>query len=156
MPLLEVGRIGKAHGLKGEVVIDFVTDRVDERTAIGAELTSGERRFVVASARPHQQKWLVRFEGVADRNAAEALRGLVLQAEALEDPDVVFVHEVIGKRLVDQHGNDHGPVVSVIENPASDLMELEDGRLVPLAFYQHNDDRVVTVSVPPGLLDDTD
>ncbi|MEM8925713.1 MAG: ribosome maturation factor RimM [Actinomycetota bacterium] len=154
--LLEVGRIGKAHGLKGEVVVDFVTDRTSERTAVGALLRSGERSLVVVAARPHQQKWLVHFEGVTDRNAAEALRGLVLQAEAIDDPDTVFVHEVIGRHLVDQHGTDHGPVVAVVENPASDLMELGDGRLVPFAFIVDDEAATdaVTVSVPPGLLDD--
>ncbi|MEM9614182.1 MAG: ribosome maturation factor RimM [Actinomycetota bacterium] len=151
---LEVGRIGKAHGLKGEVVVDFSTDRTAERTARGAELWSDDRRLVVASARPHQQKWLIRFDGVADRDAAETLRGLVLAAEPLEDPEAVFVHELVGRTLIDQHGTDHGPVVAMIDNPASDLLELDDGRLVPLAFYVSHDDHTVTVDVPVGLLDD--
>ncbi|MEL7155049.1 MAG: ribosome maturation factor RimM [Actinomycetota bacterium] len=155
-PLLEVGRIGKPHGLKGEVVVDFSTDRTEERTATGTELWADRRRLVVASARPHQQKWLLRFDGVERREEAELLRGLVLSAPALDDPDALFVHELIGKRLVDQHGVDHGPVASVIDNPASDLLELSSGRLVPLAFHVAHDDEVVTVDVPPGLLDDAD
>lgn len=152
--LLEVGRIGKAHGLKGEVVVDFITDRTEERTEPGTELLAGDVMLRVASARPHQQRWLVRFEGIGDRNQAEALRGRSLQAEAFDDPDAVFVHELIGKDVIDQHGTAHGPVVSVIDNPASDLLELADGRLVPLAFYVEHDAEVISVSVPPGLLDD--
>jgi 16S rRNA processing protein RimM len=161
---LEVGTIGKAHGLKGEVVVNFVTDRVEERTAPGAELRLDDRTMVVARARPHQKKWLVLFEGVADRDAAERLRGRVLEAEAIDDPDVLFVHELIDKVIVDQHGTRHGSVVAVVENPASDLLELQDGRLVPLAFVVEPGDGsgpdagfepgVVRVSVPPGLLDD--
>lgn len=150
---LEVGRIGKAHGLKGEVVVDFSTDRTAERTAPGAELWSGDRRLLVVSARPHQQKWLIRFDGVADRNTAETLRGLVLAAEPVDDPEAVFVHELVGRTVIDQHGTDHGPVVAMVENPASDLLELDDGRLVPLAFYVSHDDDSVTVDVPAGLLD---
>jgi 16S rRNA processing protein RimM len=152
--LLEVGRIGKAHGLNGEVSVDFVTDQLEARTAPGVELFAAERRLRVVTARPHQKRWLVRFEGIEDRNQAERLRGLTLRAVAIEDDDQVFVHELIGKSLVDQHGVDHGPIVAVIDNPASDLLELEDGRLVPLAFYQGHDDTVIEVSVPVGLLDD--
>ena len=115
-----------------------------------------DRKVVVAGARPHQQKWLVRFEGVDDRTAAERLRGRTLSAEPLDDPDAVFVHQLIGKNLVDQSGVDHGPIVAVVDNPASDLIELTDGRLVPLAFYVGDDETTVSVSVPPGLLDDED
>ncbi len=169
--LLEVGRIGRPHGLKGEVVVDFVTDRTAERAAPGAELFIDGEPIEVATARPHQQRWLVRFVGVADRDGAERLRGATLEAEPLDDPDVVFVHELIGRHLVDQHGTDHGPVVSVVANPASDLLELGDGRLVPLAFLDPDpdanldpgadagsapvdDDGPIRVTVPPGLLDD--
>ena len=156
MPLLEVGRIGKAHGLKGEVSVELITDRVAERTEPGSEFTAGERHLVVASARPHQKRWLIRFDGIDNRNEAERLRGLTLHAEPIDDPDAVFVHDLIGCSVVDQHGVDHGPIVAVIDNPASDLLELEDGRLVPLAFYQGEDpDRgAILVDVPPGLLDD--
>ena len=125
-----------------------------ERTAPGAELWIEDRKVVVAAARPHQQKWLVRFEGVEDRTAAESLRGRTLSAEPLDDPDAVFVHQLIGKHLVDQAGTDHGLIVAVVDNPASDLIELADGRLVPLAFYVEADESSVSVSVPPGLLDD--
>ncbi|MCP3989113.1 MAG: 16S rRNA processing protein RimM [Actinomycetia bacterium] len=153
-PLLEVGRIGKAHGLNGEVSVDFTTDRLTERTTPGVELLADERLLRVVTARPHQKRWLVRFEGVDDRNQAETLRGLTLRAVAIDDDDEVFVHELIGKSLVDQYGTDHGAIVAVVENPASDLLELGDGRLVPLAFYVGDDDDTVMVSVPAGLLDD--
>ncbi|MEM7341256.1 MAG: ribosome maturation factor RimM [Actinomycetota bacterium] len=151
---LEVGRIGKAHGLRGEVVVDFTTNLIDERTAVGAVLWTNGRERVVVTARPHQDKWLVRFDGVSDRDTAETLRGQTVTAEPLEDPEAVFVHDVIGCRLVDQHGADHGEIVAVIDNPASDLLELADGRLVPLAFYNDRDGDVVTVTVPAGLLSD--
>lgn len=155
--LLEVGRITRAHGLKGGVVVDLVTDRVAERTAPGTVLWAGERALEVVTAQPHQgKKWLVAFAGVDSRVEAERLHGQVLRAEAIEDPDALFVHQLIGCTVVDQHGTAHGPVVSVVANPASDLLELADGRLVPMVFVTGSDGSEVTVSVPVGLLDDDD
>jgi 16S rRNA processing protein RimM len=152
--LLEVGRIGRPHGLNGEVAVSFVTDRVAERTTPGAELWAGETCLRVVSARPHRGRWLVFFEGVDDRDHAAGLTGTALRAAAVDDPDAIFVHQVVGKTVVDQHGTAHGPVASVLDNPASDLLELADGRLVPLVFVQEVDDTTVVVSVPAGLLDD--
>lgn len=167
MDLLEVGRIEKVHGLRGEVVVGLVSNMVDARTSTGAEFLAEGQRLVVAAARPHKNKWLVIFEGVNSREDAETLRGRTLLAEPLpssaaEDGEadgfatevVAFVHELIGLQLVDQHGTNHGPVTTVLENPASDLLELGDGRLVPLSFYTSHTDTTVTVEVPIGLLDD--
>ena len=152
--LLQVGRIARPHGLNGMVVVDLSTDRVAERTARGAVLFAGERPLEVVSAQPHGAKWLVAFAGVGSREDAERLHGAVLQAEAIEDPDALFVHHLIGCTVVDQHGRNHGPVVSVVANPASDLLELEAGRLVPLTFLvERPDDHTLLVSVPAGLLD---
>jgi 16S rRNA processing protein RimM len=151
--LLEVGRVGKAHGVAGEVLVDFVTDRVAERTAPGAVLRIGDGTLEVVSARPHKGKWIVRFVGVDDRSGADALRGALLRAEPIDDPEALFVHQLIGCRLVDQVGTDHGPVVAVVANPASDLLELDDGRLVPLTFLVDRADGEIRVEVPPGLLD---
>jgi 16S rRNA processing protein RimM len=162
MARLELGHVSKAHGLRGDLILHLITDRA-ERTAPGAELFLGRRpddaeRFVVARAQPYQAKWLVGFEGVTSREAAEALRGRTIFGDELDiaelDDDSVFVHQLIGKRLVDQHGTDHGPVRSVLDNPASDLLELDDGRLVPLTFYVAHDEETITVDVPTGLLDD--
>lgn len=157
---LEVGRIGKAHGLRGDVIVHFTTDRTRERTAPGALLFAGERSLSVAKAKPYQKGFLVTFDGVNSREAAEELRGLVLTADPLDaddlDGDVVFVHEVVGKRLVDQDGVEHGEILSVIDNPASDLMELSGDRLVPMVFYVSHDDETVTAELPVGLFDPPD
>ena len=156
--MLEIGRITRPHGLKGGVVVDLVTDRWAERTAPGTVLWAGERPLEIVSAQPHQgHKWLVAFAGVNDRADAERLHGQILRAEKIDDPDALFVHELIGKSVVDQHGVDHGPVVSVVANPASDLLELADGRLVPArSSSTASEPSRVTVSVPVGLLDDDD
>ena len=106
---LEVGRIGRAHGLRGEVSITFVSNR-PERAAPGAVLHAGDRVLVIAAARQHQGKWLVQFEGVDDRSSAEALRGTILTAEPLTataqlDDGEFWVHELIGSPVVDTAGN---------------------------------------------------
>ncbi len=158
--ILRVGRIGRAHGLKGEVLVTLTTDLTAERTAPGAVfLLSGERSdlpetLVVAKAHPQQQdKWRIKFEGVDDRNAADRLRNLDLSAESISDTEDVFVHELVGKNVVEADGASRGEVLSLISNPASDLLELDSGHLVPMAFYVSHDDETVTVEVPDGLWD---
>lgn len=151
---LEVGRVAKSHGLRGDVLIKFTTDRLAERTAVGSRLGIGDNDYVVASAKPYQQQWLVHLEGVDSRDQADLLRSKLIVADPLDDDDALFVHELIGQRVVDQHGTDHGSVVSVLANPASDLLELADGRLVPMVFVRTATDGVISVEVPAGLLDD--
>ncbi len=152
---LEIGRITKPHGLNGDVLVKFITDRLDERTAPGAEIvTVSDRMLTVERASPHKDRWIVHFAEIDTREQAESLHGHLLFADPLEDTGDVFVHDLIGKRLLTPDGTDHGAIVSVVANPASDLMELVDGRLVPLTFYEWHDDTTVTVDVPPGLLDD--
>ena len=153
---LEVGRIGRAHGLRGEVAVTLSTDRT-ERVAVGSRLHVNDRVLTVVAARPHQGRWLVRFEEVGDRTAAEALRGEVLRAEPLEGvDDVLWVHELVGAEVRDTTGAPIGPVLAVEDNPASDLLVVEvDGRevLVPIVFVVEQADGVVVIDPPEGLLD---
>ena len=75
----------------------------------------------------------------------------MLFAEPIND-DTVWAHELIGAEVVDQHGINRGLVTSVVHNPASDLLELEDGNLVPLTFlisYEPGD--IIFVLTPEGL-----
>jgi 16S rRNA processing protein RimM len=150
--LLEVGRITKAHGLRGEVVVDMVSER-PERVAPGAVLRAGDRVLTVASSRPHQGKWLVTFAGVGDRTAAEALHGARLRAAPLDDPDELWVHDLIGSRCVELGGTDRGTVVAVVDNPAHDLLELASGALVPVTFVVSCAHGITTIDPPAGLFD---
>lgn len=150
-PLLEVGRVVRAHGIRGEVAVKLVTDRT-ERLAPGAVLVTAAGEREVAAARPHQDGYLVTFVGVTDRAAADGLRGPVL-APPLNDPGALWVHELIGSDVVDVDGTVHGRVAAVEANPASDLLVLDDGRLVPLRFVVGTATRQVTVDPPAGLLD---
>ena len=111
--------------------------------------------LTVGSARPHKQSWLVRFEEIDGRDEAERWRGTVLLGEPIDDPDELWVHELVGALVVDQFGTARGQVLRVLENPASDLLELESGALVPVRFVTEvlPGERVL-VEVPAGLFDD--
>ncbi|HET8990530.1 MAG TPA: hypothetical protein VFN59_05480 [Acidimicrobiales bacterium] len=149
---LEVGRVVRAHGLRGEVVVDLWSDRT-ERLEPGSVLSSPRGALRVLSAARHQERWLVRFEGVVDRAGAEALRGVVLSAERLEDPSVIWVDQLFGAEVVER-GVVRGRVVAVEANPASDLLVLDTGALVPLAFVRAVEaNERVTVEAPEGLFE---
>lgn len=125
-----------------------------ERLAPGSELHTEAGTLRVVAARPHRHRHLVTFEGVDDRGKAEALRGLVLRAAPIDDPEETWVHDLIGARVMDQHGVDRGPVTSVVANPAGDLLELADGALVPLRFAVTSVRcERIDVDVPDGLFD---
>lgn len=150
VPMLEVGAITRAHGIRGEVVLRLTTNRL-ERVAPGAVLTVDGREVTVMSARRDKGRWLVRLEGVRDRAAAEALRGTVTAAP-IDDPDELWVHELIGRHVFDGD-TDRGEVVAVQQNPAADLLVLDTGHLVPLTFVTSVTESVVEVDVPEGLFE---
>jgi 16S rRNA processing protein RimM len=156
--LLEIGRIDRAHGLGGDVLVRLVSNNPD-RLVPGAELDADGRQLKVVSVRAHQDRWLVTLEGVHGREAAGALGGTILRAPAVtDDPDGYWVHDLIGAEVLDTTGAVRGSVVQVIDNPASDLLELDSGPLVPLRFATWAPDSVpghrrLVVEGPEGLLD---
>ena len=154
--VLEVGVIVKPHGIRGEVVVDAVTNRPEARFVAGSVLSSERGALEVLSARPHQGRWLVSFAGVDDRNGAEGMRGLVLRAEPLDEEGALWVHELIGAAVVGVDGRVYGTVRSVEANPASDLLVLEGERLVPLVFVVTHEPGRVVIDPPAGLLDSDD
>lgn len=143
-----VGRIGKPHGIRGEVTLDVRTDEPERRFAPGttlrAEAPAGADRrpssLTVSRARWHQSTLLVTFEELADRSAAEAARGTVLHAtighdETPEDPDEFYDHQLVGLDVVDVDGTPLGTVKALVHGSAQDLLTVRtaDGRdaLVP-------------------------
>lgn len=148
-----MGRVLRPHGLVGEVVVELWTDRT-ERLATGTTLTSDIGDLHVAASRPHHGRHLVQFDGVRDRTGADALRGLELRAAPLHVEGALWVHELVDSRVVTATGRDIGKVVAVEPNPASDLLVLTDGALVPLRFVTAFEPGVkVTVDIPDGLVD---
>jgi 16S rRNA processing protein RimM len=138
------------------VVVELVTNR-DERVAVGAVLWAGSRELEVLRARPFSAtgvgRWIVTFGGVDDLDRAESLRDAVLSAPPLDDPDAFWVHDLIGATVVDPAGERLGTVTAVQANPASDLLVLSTGGLIPLRFVTARDAGTVSVDLPAGLLD---
>lgn len=126
--LVTIGRVIKAHGIRGEVVVYLLSDVVD-RFAPGTQVLLGGRPARIRTSRPHQGRQLVAFDGVTDRTGAERLRGLDIEVEPLDvdDHDTYFVHELVGLDVVSEDGRFLGTVSALIELPATagyDLLEV--------------------------------
>ena len=152
--LLEVGRIGRAHGVRGDLYVELITDR-SERVAVGARLQGRGTWLTVEASRPAGTRWLVHFAGIADRTAAEAYANTPLLAASLPalSPDGLYVHDLIGADVVGVDHQAYGRCVAVVANPAHDLLELESGALVPVVFIVDATAGLVTIDPPEGLFD---
>ena len=122
-----VGRIGRAHGLKGEVFVEPRTDEPERRFAAGQVLGTGAGSLTVADSRTHSGRLVVRFEELADRTAAEASRGteltcLVDPDEMPEDPDEFYDHQLAGLRVETTGGDAVGELERVEHGAAQDLL----------------------------------
>lgn len=161
-----VGRVGRPHGLRGEVTVQVRTDFPDQRFAVGAQLRGDAGlTLTVETVRFHRGVLLVRFVGIATREAAAELRGCTLTIDAAElpdltDPDEFYDHQLEGLVAVGPDGVKLGTVREVVHAPASDLLILEtvNGEvLVPFvhAIVPEVDlagGRLV-INPPAGLLD---
>jgi 16S rRNA processing protein RimM len=169
---LVVGRVVKAHGITGELVVDVRTDDPDGRFAEGNRLRlklsrgAGVRDVIVDSARPHGGRLLVRLLGVADRDTAEGLRGALFMVDStdlppIEDPDEFYDHQLEGLRVRTLDGQDIGRVAEVLHTAAGELLSVRtaEGRelLVPLVRAIVTSvslaDGVIEISPPEGLLE---
>ena len=153
--LLDVGRIIKAHGLKGQVLVWLTTDRT-ERLDPGSRLSTDHGELVVLAAAAHQDRYIVSFDEIVTREDAERWRGTVLRAAKLddEDDDVIWIDELYDAEVFDAAGVRRGVVVDVEANPASDLLVLDTGALVPLTFVTAVEANTrIDVDVPEGLFE---
>ncbi len=143
-----VGRIGKPHGLKGEVTVEVRTDEPERRYVPGSTLVaqppqgsaSGLTALEITTVHWHGTTLLVKFAELADRTAAEGARGTLLLAhlspdETPEDPDEFYDHQLVGLRAVDLDGREIGAVTGVVHG-AQDLLEIRatDGRATLVPF----------------------
>lgn len=150
---LAVGHLRRPHGLKGDIFVQLTTDR-RERVAPGSEFFgAGEMLKVTASRVAGNGRIVAHFEQIPDRTAAEKHTNVELFAAPIDDPDALWVHEMIGQRVVDQDGVDRGRCVTVLANPAAEILELETGALVPSNFIERVADGVISVRVPDGLFE---
>ncbi len=144
-----VGRIGKPHGIRGEVTVDVRSDEPEKRFADGARLRTEAPRgsagvpghLTVARTRWHQGVLLVAFEEAADRNVAETLRGTVLHVtlgveDTPEDPDEFYDHQLVGLAVHDLEGVVIGEVTGLVHGGAQDLLAVRatDGRATLVPF----------------------
>jgi 16S rRNA processing protein RimM len=168
-----VGRVGKPHGVRGEVTLEVRTDEPARRFGAGAVLraepprgsASPLRHLTVRSTRWHQGTLLVTFEELGDRNAAEAARGILLFTDVPadsrpDDPDEYYDHQLVGLAAYDLDGAALGEVSGLVHGGAQDLLAIRtpDGRdtLVPFvtALVPEVDleGRRVVIADRPGLV----
>ncbi|MFE2351112.1 ribosome maturation factor RimM [Kitasatospora cineracea] len=169
---LVVGKIGRAHGIRGDVSVEVRTDEPELRLGPGAVLLTDPAAtgpLTVESGRVHSGRLLLRFAGVKDRTAAEALRGTMLIAEidpdeTPEDPDEYYDHQLIGLDVVLADGTPVGELTEVVHLPYQDLLTVErpDGTEVLIPFVEQIvptidlDEQRVVITPPPGLIDPVD
>ena len=128
---LNVGRIGKAHGILGEATIEVRTDEAEDRFAIGAVLeTESHGNLTVASARVHNGILLLSFDGIEDRNSIEALRNELLYADVdIDAPgldeDDYHVLQLIGCKAYLVDGDEFGEVSEVLNLPGQDVLVIK-------------------------------
>jgi 16S rRNA processing protein RimM len=154
---LEVARIAKAHGLKGDVVVAPISNR-PERFSVGSTLFDAhDRAYVITASRKQSEKYVVRLDVIGTREIAESLRGTLLFGDPLgELPEgEMWLHELVGSRCRLVDGTECGVVDTVLENPAHDILSLSTGVLVPMVFVVDHDReaRIVTINPPDGLLE---
>jgi 16S rRNA processing protein RimM len=162
-PTVVVGVVTGAHGLRGEVVIQNRSDNPDRWSPDASVLRDDGTSLTIASSRRHGRRLLVRFDGIDDRTAAEALRGTVLVVPESWLPDLAegewWAHQIEGCEVRTRAGRSLGRVREVIPNPANDLWVAVDdeGRetLVPaladLLLDVDPDARSILVDDVPGL-----
>jgi 16S rRNA processing protein RimM len=128
---LNVGRIGKAHGILGEATIEVRTDEAEDRFALGAVLeTKSHGNLTVASARVHNGILLLSFEGIEDRNAIEGLRNELLYADVDidapgVDEDDYHVLQLVGCKAFLVDGDEFGEVSEVLNLPGQDVLVIK-------------------------------
>jgi len=168
---LVVGRVVKAHGVTGEVVVEIRTDDPDIRFAPGSSLRGRpsrggpESRYVIESSREHSGRLLVRLDGITDRTAADALRGILFivdseQLPPIEDPEEFYDHQLEGLQVVTTTGAAVGSVDEVLHTAAGELLSVrtEKGEvLVPFVSAIVTSvslaDQTIEIDPPEGLLE---
>jgi 16S rRNA processing protein RimM len=173
--LAVVGRVRKAHGIRGELIVESYTNEPAAVFAAGRRLIGGTpdgrplpeaRTLTVRHATPHKEGWIVRVDEVADRTAADGWRTRTLLAPLAELPppgdDEVYLHDLVGLRVVRVDGTQVGEVANYFELPHGLMLEVRvEGRadtvLVPyrpeIVTEVDTGARTLTVDPPEGLLE---
>ncbi|WP_330173381.1 ribosome maturation factor RimM [Streptomyces sp. NBC_01498] len=166
---LVVARIGRAHGIKGEVTVEVRTDEPELRLGPGAVLATEPASagpLTIETGRVHSGRLLLRFAGVGDRTGAEALRNTLLIAEVdpeelPEDPDEYYDHQLMDLDVVLPDGTEVGRITEITHLPSQDLFIVErpDGTEVMIPFVEEIVTEIdlveqkAVIDPPPGLID---
>ncbi|MDF6018538.1 ribosome maturation factor RimM [Streptomyces sp. JH34] len=169
---LVVARIGRAHGIKGEVTVEVRTDEPELRLGPGAVLATEPAHagpLTIETGRVHSGRLLLRFEGVRDRTAAEALRNILLiaevdPAELPDDPEEFYDHQLMDLDVVLADGTEIGRITEISHLPSQDLFIVErpDGSEVMIPFVEEIvteidlEEQRVVITPPPGLIDESE
>ena len=148
-----VGRALRPHALHGELRVQpFAADAPNLQA--GRNVFIGGRRQRVLRARPDRGAWILQLDGIADRNGAEAARGMLLEAPDADiqrdDDESFFLHEIIGLRVVTDGGIELGTVVEVLQSGAADVYVIRGERgevLIPAIG-----DVVRKIDLPVGVM----
>ncbi|AYV30204.1 Ribosome maturation factor RimM [Streptomyces sp. ADI95-16] len=167
---LVVARIGRAHGIKGEVTVEVRTDEPELRLGPGAVLETEPASagpLTIETGRVHSGRLLLRFEGVKDRTGAEALRNILLIAEVdptelPEEEDEYYDHQLMDLDVVLEDGTEIGRITEISHLPSQDLFIVErpDGTEVMIPFVEEIvaeidlEEQRCVITPPPGLIDD--
>ena len=169
---LVVGRVVKAHGVSGALVVEVRTDDPDERFAMGATLTGKPARggpsgqYTIESVREHGGRLLMRLAGVTDRDAADAMRGVVFVVDSadlppIDNPDEFYDHQLEGLSVRTTDGRDVGTVAEVLHTAAGELLAVHHPEhagevLVPFVSAIVTSvslvDNMIEIDPPDGLL----
>ena len=171
-----VARIGRPHGIKGQVSVEVRTDEPERRLGSGTTVRTdpvGAGPLTITDGRVHSGRLLLTFAGVEDRGAAEALRGVLLvaevdPAETPEDPDEFYDRQLVGLAVHTVDGVHVGEIGAVLHLPGQDVLSVrrvagaEDATEVLVPFVAEMVPTVdvaggrVVIDPPPGLLDEPD
>ncbi|MCX5155346.1 ribosome maturation factor RimM [Streptomyces sp. NPDC054949] len=167
---LVVARIGRAHGIKGEVTVEVRTDEPELRLGPGAVLQTEPASagpLTIETGRVHSGRLLLRFAGVKDRTGAEALRNTLLiadvdPAELPEEPDEYYDHQLMDLDVVLEDGTEVGRITEISHLLSQDLFIVErpDGTEVMIPFVEEIvaeidlEEQRCVITPPPGLIDD--
>ncbi|MGW7436691.1 ribosome maturation factor RimM [Streptomyces sp. NPDC054849] len=167
---LVVARIGRAHGIKGEVTVEVRTDEPELRLSPGAVLQTEPASagpLTIETGRVHSGRLLLRFAGVKDRTGAEALRNILLiaevdPAELPEEPDEYYDHQLMDLDVVLADGTEIGRITEISHLPSQDLFIVErpDGSEVMIPFVEEIvaeidlEEQRCVITPPPGLIDE--
>jgi len=177
--LITVGRVGKAHGIRGTVTIQVLTDEPESRFVAGSPIKTEPalpQPLIIAGLKWHSGRLLMDFEGITDRTAAESLRGTLLQVEVdqferPEDPDEYYDHQLVGLNVRTVNGELLGTIAEISHLPAQDLSVVAPALTIndsagPMAEYLIAFVSAIVTSVdletglvvdpPPGLLSEID